>query len=78
MPTLLDPVRIGAWNLANRIVMSPLTRCRASEDRAPNAMMAEYYRQRSSASYSGRHTELRMLRKILRKHSMLALLKSSL
>jgi 2,4-dienoyl-CoA reductase-like NADH-dependent reductase (Old Yellow Enzyme family) len=49
MPTLFDPIRIGAWNLANRIVMSPLTRCRASAGRVPNSMMAEYYRQRASA-----------------------------
>lgn len=49
MPTLQDPVRIGAWNLRNRIVMAPLTRCRASEGRIPNAMMAEYYHQRASA-----------------------------
>jgi 2,4-dienoyl-CoA reductase-like NADH-dependent reductase (Old Yellow Enzyme family) len=49
MPTLHDPIRIGAWNLRNRIVMAPLTRCRCSEGRVPNALMAEYYRQRSSA-----------------------------
>jgi 2,4-dienoyl-CoA reductase-like NADH-dependent reductase (Old Yellow Enzyme family) len=49
MPTLLDPIRIGAWNLRNRIIMAPLTRCRASEGRVPNEMMAEYYRQRSGA-----------------------------
>ncbi len=49
MSSLHQPVRIGAWELPNRIVMAPLTRCRASEGRVPNAMMAEYYRQRSSA-----------------------------
>jgi 2,4-dienoyl-CoA reductase-like NADH-dependent reductase (Old Yellow Enzyme family) len=49
MPTLFDPIRIGAWNLPNRIIMAPLTRCRASEGRVPNKLMAEYYRQRSSA-----------------------------
>jgi 2,4-dienoyl-CoA reductase-like NADH-dependent reductase (Old Yellow Enzyme family) len=49
MPTLLDPIRIGAWNLRNRIIMAPLTRCRASEGRVPNELMAEYYRQRASA-----------------------------
>ncbi|HMP82234.1 MAG TPA: alkene reductase [Verrucomicrobiota bacterium] len=47
-PTLLDPVRIGAWQLPNRIVMSPLTRARAGVERVPNALMAEYYRQRAS------------------------------
>ena len=46
---LLQPVKIGAWELPNRFVMSPLTRCRASEGRVPNAMMAEYYSQRASA-----------------------------
>ncbi len=29
--------------------MAPLTRCRASEGRVPNALMAEYYRQRAGA-----------------------------
>jgi 2,4-dienoyl-CoA reductase-like NADH-dependent reductase (Old Yellow Enzyme family) len=49
MPTLQDPLRIGAWNLRNRIIMAPLTRCRASAGRVPNQLMADYYRQRSSA-----------------------------
>jgi len=47
--TLFDPVRIGAWDLPNRIVMAPLTRARAGAPRIPNALMAEYYRQRASA-----------------------------
>jgi 2,4-dienoyl-CoA reductase-like NADH-dependent reductase (Old Yellow Enzyme family) len=49
MPTLFDPIRIGAWKLPNRIIMSPLTRCRASAGRVPNALMAEYYGQRATA-----------------------------
>ncbi|MDX6770994.1 MAG: alkene reductase [Elusimicrobiota bacterium] len=49
MPSLLDPVRIGAWQLPNRVVMSPLTRCRSGASRVPNALMAEYYAQRASA-----------------------------
>ena len=49
MLTLFDPVRIGAWELPNRIVMSPLTRSRAGIERIPNALMAEYYTQRASA-----------------------------
>ncbi|MFO1477674.1 MAG: alkene reductase [Verrucomicrobiota bacterium] len=49
MPTLFDPVRIGDWQLPNRIVMAPLTRCRAGAARVPNSLMAEYYRQRASA-----------------------------
>ena len=44
---LLNPVKIGAWELPNRVVMAPLTRCRSSEGRVPNAMMAEYYAQRA-------------------------------
>lgn len=48
-PTLFDPVHIGAWHLPNRIIMAPLTRQRAGVERVPNALMAEYYRQRASA-----------------------------
>jgi 2,4-dienoyl-CoA reductase-like NADH-dependent reductase (Old Yellow Enzyme family) len=46
---LLEPVRIGDWDLPNRMIMAPLTRCRASEGRVPNALMAEYYAQRATA-----------------------------
>jgi 2,4-dienoyl-CoA reductase-like NADH-dependent reductase (Old Yellow Enzyme family) len=46
---LLEPITIGDLHLANRVLMSPLTRCRASAGRVPNALMAEYYRQRASA-----------------------------
>lgn len=49
MATLFDPVRIGAWDLPNRILMAPLTRARAGAERIPNALMAEYYAQRASA-----------------------------
>lgn len=48
MPTLFDPVRIGAWSLPNRIVFAPLTRARAGAARIPNALMAEYYAQRAA------------------------------
>ena len=48
MPTLFDPVRIGAWNLSNRIIFAPLTRARAGTQRIPNALMAEYYAQRAA------------------------------
>ncbi len=47
--TLHEAVKIGAWELPNRIIMAPLTRCRSSEGRVPNAMMAKYYAQRASA-----------------------------
>lgn len=49
MTTIFDPITMGDLQLANRIVMAPLTRCRADEGRVPNAMMAEYYVQRASA-----------------------------
>lgn len=49
MPSLFEPVKIGAFELKNRIVMAPLTRCRASAGRIPNEMMAEYYAQRAGA-----------------------------
>jgi 2,4-dienoyl-CoA reductase-like NADH-dependent reductase (Old Yellow Enzyme family) len=49
MTTLFDPIRIGDLELPNRILMAPLTRCRADEGRVPNALMAEYYVQRASA-----------------------------
>ncbi len=48
MPNLFDPVRIGAWNLPNRIIFAPLTRARAGVERIPNALMAEYYAQRAA------------------------------
>ncbi len=49
MSNLIEPIQVGELNLPNRIVMSPLTRCRASQGRVPNALMAEYYAQRASA-----------------------------
>jgi 2,4-dienoyl-CoA reductase-like NADH-dependent reductase (Old Yellow Enzyme family) len=50
MTTLFDPLKVGALELPNRIVMAPLTRSRAAgEGRVPNALMAEYYAQRASA-----------------------------
>jgi len=51
MPTLFDPVRIGAWNLPNRIIFAPLTRARAGVERIPNALMAEYYAQRAAVGF---------------------------
>jgi 2,4-dienoyl-CoA reductase-like NADH-dependent reductase (Old Yellow Enzyme family) len=46
---LLEPLSLGELRLANRIFMAPLTRCRASAGRVPNAMMRDYYVQRASA-----------------------------
>ncbi|MDE0836313.1 MAG: alkene reductase [Akkermansiaceae bacterium] len=44
---LYESLQMGAFTLPNRIVMAPLTRCRSSEGRVPNELMAEYYSQRS-------------------------------
>ncbi|MEC7118903.1 MAG: alkene reductase [Pseudomonadota bacterium] len=49
MSNLFNPLQVGALTLPNRIIMAPLTRCRASSGRVPNALMAEYYAQRASA-----------------------------
>ena len=49
MPTLFDPIQVGDLHLPNRIIMAPLTRCRAEPGRVPGALMAEYYVQRASA-----------------------------
>jgi N-ethylmaleimide reductase len=45
---LFTPYRLGRIELPNRIVMAPMTRCRAI-DGVPNALMREYYAQRASA-----------------------------
>ncbi|MBF0378928.1 MAG: alkene reductase [Desulfamplus sp.] len=49
MKTLFDPIKLGEISLPNRIIMAPLTRCRASEGRVPNSLMAQYYSQRATA-----------------------------
>lgn len=49
MVSLFEPLQLGAINIRNRIVMSPLTRARASHGRVPNDLMRHYYCQRASA-----------------------------
>lgn len=49
MTDLFSPARFGALELANRVVMSSLTRNRAGAGNAPTPLAAEYYRQRASA-----------------------------
>ncbi len=46
---LFSPVRIGAIELANRIVMAPMTRNRADADGMPNDLMVEHYAARAEA-----------------------------
>lgn len=45
---LFNPEKIGSIELKNRVVMAPMTRCRALKN-VPNDLMADYYKQRSSA-----------------------------
>jgi len=46
---LFSPVRLGRYELPNRIVMAPLTRNRAGKGNVPRELNAEYYAQRVSA-----------------------------
>ena len=46
---LFDPVQLGPYRLANRIVMAPLTRSRADDAGVPGELQATYYAQRASA-----------------------------
>jgi len=48
MSTLFTPYRLGSLELKNRVIMAPMTRNRATNN-LPNALMAEYYSQRSEA-----------------------------
>jgi len=49
MPTLFDPITLGAIQAPNRIIMAPLTRARATRNAVPTPIMADYYAQRASA-----------------------------
>lgn len=48
-PSLFTPYQLGDITLNNKMVMAPLTRCRAIDNNVPNPLMAEYYGQRASA-----------------------------
>ncbi|MFE1602153.1 alkene reductase [Methylobacterium sp. ID0610] len=49
MPSLFDPIQLGAIAAPNRILMAPLTRGRATRAHVPTPIMAAYYAQRASA-----------------------------
>lgn len=51
MSVLFEPVQIGDLQLANRVIMAPLTRSRGTgtDNRVPNDLMATYYSQRANA-----------------------------
>jgi N-ethylmaleimide reductase len=46
---LLSSLKVGSVQLSNRVLMAPLTRCRATVEHVPTPLMAEYYAQRASA-----------------------------
>ena len=46
---LFEKLKLGDYLLANRVVLAPMTRARAGASRLPNALMAEYYVQRTNA-----------------------------
>ncbi|WP_186647133.1 alkene reductase [Fluviispira vulneris] len=48
MSILFEPIKIGELSLKNRIVLAPLTRCRANYQRVPNDLIEKYYCQRAS------------------------------
>ena len=48
MTTLFSPLNVGSLTVPNRIFMAPLTRCRATAEHVPTALMAEHYAQRAS------------------------------
>src|ERR1700761_9438129 len=49
MPSLFDPIQLGAIAAPNRILMAPLTRGRGTRQHVPTPLMAEYYAQRAAA-----------------------------
>jgi len=49
MSQLLKPYILGSLELQNRMVMSPMTRCRAGEGGVPTDLNATYYQQRAAA-----------------------------
>ncbi|MEI8237145.1 MAG: alkene reductase [Methylococcaceae bacterium] len=49
MENLFNPLQIGALTLPNRILMAPLTRCRADEGHLASDLMAQHYAKRASA-----------------------------
>jgi 2,4-dienoyl-CoA reductase-like NADH-dependent reductase (Old Yellow Enzyme family) len=49
MPSLFDPIKLGAIEAPNRILMAPLTRGRSTRAHVPTPLMVEYYAQRAGA-----------------------------
>lgn len=49
MSHLLSPLKTARFEIQNRVLMAPLTRCRSDVEHMPNSLMAQYYAQRASA-----------------------------
>ncbi|MBP2277860.1 MULTISPECIES: alkene reductase [Sphingomonas] len=49
MPSLFDPIQLGAITAPNRILMAPMTRARGTRAHVPTPIMADYYRDRADA-----------------------------
>jgi N-ethylmaleimide reductase len=49
MPSLFDPIKLGAVDAPNRVLMAPLTRGRATREHVPTELMQTYYAQRAAA-----------------------------
>lgn len=47
MTDLFTPLKVGPYAIPNRIILAPMTRCRAGAGNAPHALNAEYYAQRA-------------------------------
>ncbi len=49
MPSLFDPIQLGAITAPNRILMAPMTRARGTRSHVPTEMMVDYYCARADA-----------------------------
>ncbi|MDD5212543.1 MAG: alkene reductase [Sulfuricurvum sp.] len=49
MNPLLQPLKLGDSFINNRLIMAPMTRCRALDNHVPSPLMADYYAQRATA-----------------------------
>jgi len=45
---LFQPIRVGTANLQHRVVLAPMTRCRANAQHVHGELALEYYKQRTS------------------------------
>jgi len=49
-PDLFTPLQLGPYRLPHRVIMAPMTRCRAGKGGVPQPIMADYYVQRAGAA----------------------------